>query len=493
VAKTYGDGSIFPRGPRGILYVSVYDPRSRKTIIRSTKSTKPGVASAKRRQMLAAIASGTNPLPARRKKLRFEDLEALVYREQELTCDKSPESVRSGFNQLGRSFAGCTYDEITDERIEQHVMARRKDFRRRRDGSGALVLDATGTPIPPAPATLRTEIGYLQRAFAIAIHQKKIPPSAMPNFTQLKRRLFGRIQNARKVFIPAEATAGILGALPRWLRPLVEFISLVGWRRGEPERLTWMRNVDFINEEIRIEGDQTKGEDERVIPFGKMPRLRAVLVEQRRYVERRERKLGCAIAWVFPRPNGKAIRDFRKLWKKACAAAGYVGGREGFTVHDFRRTVARKMEIELRIPRPIAKAIIGHKTDAMYYRYAIGSRADIAAAGALLDAAHRKILATAGRKVTHAPRVVSETPGELPKRSPSTKRRSGPRDAGQTAAPAFQENQELSGQLGSGGYSLLDRHHAPSSTLGLGCRHTSDMAKGPAGVVASTEYRNQSD
>jgi integrase len=78
---------------------------------------------------------------------------------------------------------------------------------------------------------------------------------------------------------------------------------------------------------------------------------------------------------VFHR-NGKRIRDFRDAWTTACTAA-VVPGR---ILHDFRRTAVRNLERD-GVSRSAAMAMVGHKTEAIYRRYAIVD------AGALRDAA----------------------------------------------------------------------------------------------------------
>ena len=64
------------------------------------------------------------------------------------------------------------------------------------------------------------------------------------------------------------------------------------------------------------------------------------------------------------------------MWLSACRAAG-VPGR---IPHDFRRTAVRNLE-RAGVPRSSAMAMVGHKTESIYRRYATVD------AGALHDAA----------------------------------------------------------------------------------------------------------
>jgi len=63
---------------------------------------------------------------------------------------------------------------------------------------------------------------------------------------------------------------------------------------------------------------------------------------------------------------GRPLKGFREAWRRACLDAG-VRGR---IPHDFRRTAVRNLE-RASVPRPTAMAMVGHKTEAIYRRYAI--------------------------------------------------------------------------------------------------------------------------
>jgi integrase len=81
------------------------------------------------------------------------------------------------------------------------------------------------------------------------------------------------------------------------------------------------------------------------------------------------RRPGRIIPWLFHR-DGKPIKDFRWVWASACKNAG-VPGR---IPHDFRRTAVRNLE-RAGVPRSVAMAMVGHRTEAIYRRYAIADEA----------------------------------------------------------------------------------------------------------------------
>src|SRR5206468_10029026 len=101
-------------------------------------------------------------------------------------------------------------------------------------------------------------------------------------------------------------------------------------------------------------------------PFGALPELRGVLETQRDVILDIQRRLGTMIPWVFPRFDGSRLGSFRKAWDAACAAAG-VPGR---VPHDLRRSAVRNLE-RAGVPRSTAMRMVGHKTEAIYRRYAI--------------------------------------------------------------------------------------------------------------------------
>ena len=82
-------------------------------------------------------------------------------------------------------------------------------------------------------------------------------------------------------------------------------------------------------------------------------------------------KAGTICPFVFHR-NGRRIKSFRGAWANACTAAGYPG----LIPHDLRRSAVRNME-RAGLSRSVAMQLTGHKTEAVYRRYAITSEADL--------------------------------------------------------------------------------------------------------------------
>ena len=137
---------------------------------------------------------------------------------------------------------------------------------------------------------------------------------------------------------------------------------------------------------LRLDPGESKNGEGREFPF--TPDMRSVLEAQREIVRTIEREQACVIPWVFVQADGSRIKDFRGAWAKACKDAG-VPGR---LVHDFRRTAVRNLE-RAGVPRSAAMRMTGHKTEAVYRRYAITDSAMLQEAAvklAILHAAEEK-------------------------------------------------------------------------------------------------------
>src|SRR5262249_47424116 len=169
------------------------------------------------------------------------------------------------------------------------------------------------------------------------------------------------------------------------IRPIALFGYITGWRVSEILGLTW-RQVDFAAGTVRLEPGTTKNRAGRMFPF--TPELRALLEAQRTATTVLATKTDRIIPLVFHR-DGTPIKTFYGAWRSACRAAG-VPGR---IFHDFRRTAVRNLE-RAGVPRSVAMQMVGHKTEAIYRRYAIVNESDLKAAAAKLAEAMGTITGT---------------------------------------------------------------------------------------------------
>jgi len=158
----------------------------------------------------------------------------------------------------------------------------------------------------------------------------------------------------------------------------VTFAYLTGWRlTSEILPLEWGQ-VDWTGREVRLDPGTTKNREGRSFPF--TADLDALLTDQRAEHDRLK-QAGTICPRVFQRA-GAPIKGFRRAWLTACKAAG-VPGR---LLHDFRRTAVRNLERQ-GVSRSAAMAMVGHKTESIYRRYAIVDSVTLREAAAKIDEA----------------------------------------------------------------------------------------------------------
>jgi integrase len=209
--------------------------------------------------------------------------------------------------------------------------------------------------VEAANGTINRELAALKRMFSLAVKAEKL--YRIPHIPKLEER------NVRHGFFEREQFETVRRHLPEYVRSVVTFAYITGWRiRSEVLPLQW-RQVDFKAGTVRLEPETTKNREGRT--FVMTPDLRSCLEAQRAATEAYQRGTKQIIPWVFHR-HGEPIKGFRKAWKTACQKAG-VPGR---IPHDFRRTAVRNLE-RAGVPRSTAMKMVGHRTESIYRRYAI--------------------------------------------------------------------------------------------------------------------------
>lgn len=211
-----------------------------------------------------------------------------------------------------------------------------------------------------SPAEINRELAAVKRMFSLAVQANRL--KYRPHIPMLSEN------NVRAGFVDDEQMDAIEKQLPSALRPIVRFAYVSGWRiQSEILPLEW-RQVDRKAGEVRLDAGTTKNRDGRVFPFtdGLRMLFDALWAEGEAL-----KKKGTICPLVFHR-NGKRIKSIRGAWSKACDAAGYPGR----IPHDLRRSAVRNME-RSGLSRSVAMQLTGHKTEAVYRRYAITSRADL--------------------------------------------------------------------------------------------------------------------
>ena len=210
------------------------------------------------------------------------------------------------------------------------------------------VTEMLAAAIPPG--TAKVYVAYLRAALMLAKRQGRL--MAIPYFPSIE------VRDARQGFVEPDEIARIVAALPDPINDAAQLAYLIGWRKQEILDLQWSM-LDRVGGVLRLP-DSKNGEG-RVVPLvGAV----AALIEKRW-------KLRALTPWVF-HAAGQRVRWINQQWNRACREAK-VPGR---LFHDLRRSAIRNMEAA-GVPRSAAMRISGHKTEAMYRRYAVTSTADL--------------------------------------------------------------------------------------------------------------------
>ena len=353
-----GSGSIFKRG--AIWWIKYYD---RRGVARreSSESRTRSDAEKMLRARLGEVASGKRFIGADLDRIRFEDLAQIIRDDYKVQKRRCVHRLEIALKRLGERFAGWRAREVDFMALQSYSLQRAE--------SGA------------ASATIRWELGALRRAFRLAARAGKAECPQFPTVT---------VSNARKGFFEREQWEAIRAHLRPEFQDFGDFGFLTGWRTMEILTLRWQQ-VDFDAGKIRLEPGTTKTGAGREFPFADYPVLRALLKRRKARLAKVQKAAHRIVPWVFcfhgdtrfHRAGDPLFHDgddwqrrptdaLRIEWRKAAELAELPGR----IPHDFRRTAARNME-RAGVPRSVAMALGGWRSESMYRRYAIASEADL--------------------------------------------------------------------------------------------------------------------
>ena len=333
-------GQIRKRG--GVYWIRYY--REGRRFEESARTAKHEKASDLLKVREGDIAKGI-PVSSQIGRLRFEDAAADIEAEYQVNGRKSLRDVKARIRiHLTPYFAGRRMSSLTTADVRAYTKAR---------------MDAGA-----AAATINRELAILKRMFTLAVKGAKL--MVRPHIPMLAE------DNVRSGFFERETFEAVRAGLPAALQPVATFAYLTGWRvPSEILSLQW-RQIDLKVGTVRLDPGTTKNRDGRLFPFGShLPELRELLEAQRGATTAVEKAQDKICPWVFHR-NGRRVRAFRGAWRVACAAAGCPT----MIPHDFRRTAVRNLE-RAGVSRSVAMQLTGHKTEAVYRRYAIVSEGDL--------------------------------------------------------------------------------------------------------------------
>jgi integrase len=207
-----------------------------------------------------------------------------------------------------------------------------------------------------ANGTINRELAALKRMFHLG--HAATPPKVffIPHFPKLAEN------NVRQGFLEDAQYQRLLeSCLEIWFQALVEAGCTYGWRVGELLKLR-VNQIDIEDRVIRLHPGTTKNKEVREVTMTQtIHDLFELCIEGKTPED-----------YLFTRPNGKRVRDFRDAWDKARTAAGVPG----LLFHDLRRTAARNFR-RAGIAEGVIMKIGGWKTRSVFERYAIVSHTDV--------------------------------------------------------------------------------------------------------------------
>ncbi len=242
-----------------------------------------------------------------------------------------------------------------------------------------------------SPARVNRRMSFLLRAYRLGLAGRPPLVTSVPQWTKLKESPPRSGYRSWQEFVKVRAL------LPPHARIPVTIEYWLGTREGETMSLEWAQvylDHQKRNVEIRLASETTKTEEERVAVMG--GDLYDVLAAW--YKQTSDLHPDCR--WVC-HLNGRKLASIKSSWRTACVKAGlgrfenpkgrFVGNRRyrGALIHDFRRTAVSNME-DAGVPRKVAMAISGHKSDSVYRRYHIVKRSDLVEAGRRLLEHHER-------------------------------------------------------------------------------------------------------
>jgi integrase len=195
------------------------------------------------------------------------------------------------------------------------------------------------------------------------------------------KKMLKRNSNARDRILAPEEFKGLMDKLPRHTKAILATGFYTGMRRGEVLSLTWDK-VDMEKRMIRLEAEDTKDKEPRVIPI--LPELYEVLKATPRAIHVKcpkcgkmqpvqNKKCDCGEE-IHPHVflyRGKPVEAIKTGLIKACKDAGITYGRfvkDGFVFHDLRHSFNTYMR-KAGVAQSVIMKITGHSTDEMFRRY----------------------------------------------------------------------------------------------------------------------------
>jgi integrase len=343
-----GDGRVFRRGQK--YWIAYYAPKNGKMVeVRESAGESAKHADAQLRDRLHDVRNHKKGIKVfvgpKQERVTVAELLEDLERDHLVKKRSSWRKTNSHLTHIRAYFGSDRARSVTRSRLVAYI-----EFRQQQ---GA------------ANATINRELEPLQRAFSLALENDVI--GFAPKFPALRE------DNARQVFINRAdflkivANVKVRKTLDTDLQDYLTFFYYTGMRPGETGSLTWA-SFDPEKWTILLEAKNAKTKKARKLVIDGA--LKPII--QRR-IEARRRFPQCP--FMFHR-RGRQMKTSYKVWKKACLAAGFIGGKTGYVPYDHRRSAVRNL-IRAGVEESVAMKISGHRTRSMLDRYNITSDDDI--------------------------------------------------------------------------------------------------------------------
>jgi len=336
-----GEGGLFKMTGSRMWYGQWY--RNGKPVRVSLKTDVKEKAKRELRKLMAESERGAAPENQTRR-LRYGNFRQALLDDYTRRGNKSLQTLSDGKETIWGlaaldSFFGYS-DTTPGDPVSSITIDRIREFIRHRQN------EKIGN------AAINRSLALLRRMFNIARLDGKI--QFMPPIQLLKE------PPARKGFLERKQFEHLLSKLAGHLRPLITFLYYCGVRVGEATQIEWSQ-VDLHQGLIRLESDQTKTSEARIVPLPDM------LINTLKHVKPKQ-------GLVFDDTG------LREHWAKATV----VADMPGLLVHDLRRSAVRNL-IAAGVNEKVAMSISGHKTRAVFDRYHIVNSSDVVNAMGLLQ------------------------------------------------------------------------------------------------------------
>ena len=342
MARTRGSGSLFRQKTSRVWWVKYY--RSGRYFRESTHTTDRAKAKKFLSKRLAEIATGTfNGLEVER--VTIAELADGFLRDYKVNGRRSLDDVEARWRlHIQPFFGGLKAVNVTSDLLARYVDERQK--------AGA------------ASSTINSELAALKRMFRLGLASTPPKVYRVPAFPHLAE------DNVRTGFLEDGQYRKLVEGSDLWFRAMVEVGRTYGWRISELREMK-VSQVNLLNRTIRLEPGTTKNGEGREVSMTKA--VYGLLA-------------GCIISkdadeYVFTRPDGKRVKDFREQWRNACVTAGVPN----LLFHDLRRTAARNLR-RAGVAEGVIMKIGGWRTRSVFERYAIVAQSDIKDAMLKLEA-----------------------------------------------------------------------------------------------------------